>query len=71
MLKGIDDDIIETVLVEDKDDEYERALEIATKKHSSYKDDDRNKIYRKLGGFLQRKGYSFDIVSKILKELLG
>lgn len=69
-LKGIPDDIIESVLVEDKEDEYERALKIAQKKYSTYKDDDRNKIYRKLGGFLQRKGYSFEIVNKILKELL-
>lgn len=71
MLKGISDDIIDSVLIEDIEEEYERALEIATKKYSSYKNDDRNKVYRKLGGFLQRKGYSFDIVSKILKELLG
>lgn len=71
LLKGIDEDIIVSVLVEDENDEYERALQIATKKYSTYKDDDRNKIYRKLGGFLQRKGYSFDIVNKILKELLN
>lgn len=71
MQKGISENIIEAVLIEDINLEYERALEIATKKYLSYKDDDRNKIYRKLGGFLQRKGYSFDIVSKILKELLG
>lgn len=70
LLKGIDEDIIERVLVEDDDEEYERALEIARKKYSSYKDDDRNKIYRKLSGFLQRKGYSFDVVRNILKELL-
>lgn len=71
MLKGIDEDIIESVLVKYEDDEYERALKIATKKYSTYREDDRNKIYRKLGGFLQRKGYSFDIINKILKELLG
>lgn len=69
-LKGVDSDIVERVLDENTADEYDRALELAIKKFSSYKDDDRNKIYRKLGGFLQRKGYSFDIVSKILKELL-
>lgn len=69
-LKGISDAIIESVLVEDKEEEYERAFIIAKKKYSTYKDDDRNKVYRKLGGFLQRKGYSFEIVNKILKELL-
>nr|WP_300003202.1 RecX family transcriptional regulator [Tissierella sp.] len=70
MLKGIDEAIIENVLFEDLDEEYERAFKIAEKKYSSYRDEDKNKIYRKLSGFLQRKGYSFQIVSKILKELL-
>lgn len=69
-LKGISDNIIESVLVEDKKNEYERALKIAQKRYSTYKDDDRIKSYRKLGGFLQRKGFSFEIVNKILKELL-
>lgn len=70
ILKGVDEEIIENVLLENEDDEYERALEIATKKYSSYKDIDKDKSYRRLGGFLQRKGYSFDIVSRILKELI-
>jgi regulatory protein len=67
--KGISQEIIEGVLEEDED-EYSRALKLAKKKMSSYKNDDRNAIYRKLGGFLQRKGYSYDSISKILKELV-
>lgn len=66
--KGISQEIIEEVLM--KDDEYPRALELAKKKMSSYKNDDRDKIYRKLGGFLQRRGYSYDCISKVLKELI-
>ncbi|MBU5437420.1 RecX family transcriptional regulator [Tissierella sp. MSJ-40] len=68
--KGISQDIIEEVLEIDKDEEYERALELAMKKFPSYKGQDKNSIYRKLGGFLQRKGYSYDIISKVLKEIL-
>ncbi len=68
--KGISDHIISNVLVEDQEDEYERALEVAKKKYPSYKNDRPDAIYRKLGGFLQRKGYSFDIVNTILKELI-
>ena len=70
MLKGIDDDIIDNVLTEDGESEYDRALEVAIKKYQAYKNDSKDKIYRKLGGFLQRKGYSFDIVNRILKELI-
>ncbi|QQY78968.1 regulatory protein [Keratinibaculum paraultunense] len=69
--KGIDNTIIEKVLEEnDNEDEYNRALNLAKKKLPSYKNDDKNAIYRKLGGFLQRKGYSYDCIFKVLKELV-
>ena len=69
--KGISSDIIQKVLEEDKDEEYLRALELGKKKLPSYKNDDRNAKYRKLGGYLQRKGYSYECVSKVLKELVN
>lgn len=68
--KGVSREIIEEVLEDQSGDEYERALETAKRKLNSYKSDDKNAIYRKLGGFLQRKGYSYDIVSSVLKELV-
>lgn len=68
--KGISKEIVEETLNIDPQEEYEAALELATKKLNSCKGDDRNSIYRKVGGLLQRKGYSYDIVSKILNELL-
>lgn len=67
--KGISDEIIDEVLDED-DTEYTRALELAKKKLPSYKNDDKNAKYRKLGGFLQRRGYSSGCVYKVLKELV-
>lgn len=68
--KGVSQDIIDEVLVSDKDTEYEMALELGLKKISKYKGDSRDAIYRKLGGFLQRKGYSSDIVYKVLREIV-
>jgi len=68
--KGVSKEIIETILDIDSAEEYEIALELASKKINSYKGQDRNAIYRKLGGFLQRKGYPYDIVSKVLGNLL-
>lgn len=68
--KGISKDIIEKTLNIDPEIEYERAMELARKKMKTYKEQDKNAIYRKIAGFLQRKGYSFDIISKILRELL-
>lgn len=68
--KGVSKDIIDEVLVIDSDDEYERAIELANKRIKSYKNDDKAAIYRKLGGFLQRRGYTYDVVSKVLREVL-
>lgn len=68
--KGVDESIASEIVEKYSDNEYERAMELATKKVKSYKNDDKNAIYRKLGGYLQRRGYSFECVSKVLKELV-
>ena len=69
-LKGISQEIIDRVLVVDKDDQYELAKELAEKRIKSYKNDSTNAIYRKLGGYLQRRGYSYEIISRVLRDLL-
>jgi len=68
--KGVDKSIIDQVLQADFEEEYSTALEVAEKKLASYRSDDKNSQYRKLGGFLQRRGYPYDVVSKVLRELL-
>ncbi|MCK9444201.1 MAG: RecX family transcriptional regulator [Tissierellaceae bacterium] len=69
-LKGVSRNIIDKVLIIDKSDQYEAALELAQKQVKKYEGDSSNAIYRKLGGYLQRKGYSFDIISKVLRQVL-
>ncbi|WP_432663397.1 regulatory protein RecX [Wukongibacter baidiensis] len=70
--KGVNEEVINEILDEeiDYDKEYSIALECAKKKMKAYKGDERNAIYRKLASYLQRRGFSYDIISKILKELL-
>lgn len=72
--KGIDrnivDDIIYEISLENEDLEYNMALELAQKRLRSYRNDDRPKKYSKLSGYLQRRGYGFDIVSRVVKEVL-
>lgn len=69
--KGIEDSIAQEVLENiDEEVEYNTALNLAQKRMRTYKNDDRNAIYRKLGAFLQRKGFSYDIIKRILKEIL-
>lgn len=68
--KGVSKDIIDKVLAPDYDVELEMAMELALKKMPSYKNDDYNAIYRKLGGYLQRRGYSFDIVRQVMNKVV-
>jgi len=68
-MKGIPESIINKVL-KDYDDEYSVALELARKKINSYKNDNKSAIYRKLGGFLQRRGFSYECILKVLRELV-
>lgn len=75
--KGIDKKIVEDALEQffDNDsvkyDEYKAAKELAIKKLNLYKKDDKAAKYRKLSGFLIRKGYSYDIVNQVVSELLS
>lgn len=72
-MKGIDSEVISNEIedIVDDDEEYEKAKEIAIKKlETTYKNDDKNARYRKLGGLLQRRGYSMNVVMPLLKELL-
>lgn len=69
----MDRHIIEKVLEEivDNDEEYERALELAERKvNGSYKNDESDARYRKLSSFLMRRGYSFDIIKKVMEKAL-
>lgn len=70
--KGVDEEIIQTVLEEEigDDTEYNIALESAKKKIKAYQGQERNTIYRKLAAYLQRRGFSYDIISKVLRELI-
>ena len=70
-LKGINRDIIDNVMEEliDEEDEFEKALAIAEKKVQSYGNIEDYKKYRKLNDFLLRRGFDYDIVSKVITTL--
>ncbi|MBN9388376.1 MAG: RecX family transcriptional regulator [Chloroflexi bacterium] len=83
--KRVSRDIIDTVITEqlealqeeaDRNGENEgqpveetQALEQARKKARSYAADAWPDFYRKLGGFLQRRGYGFDITGKVARQV--
>ncbi|MDY2918852.1 MAG: regulatory protein RecX [Anaerococcus sp.] len=66
--KGIDEELIARALDEliDSDDEYEKALYFAEKKaRGDYSFENKNKVYRHLAS----KGFSYDIISRVIGEL--
>lgn len=70
MVKGVSRDIIDKVLVVDRDEQLDMARDAASKKMRSYRKDNKKDIYRKLSGFLQRKGFTYDVISGVVRETL-
>jgi regulatory protein len=69
--RHIDPDIIEDALSEiADDDERERALELAHKRIGQLNSVDDDTAYRRLNGFLARKGYSSEIIRAAVESAM-
>lgn len=67
--KGVAKETIDEALQDlSQDDEFEAAMELVRKK-SKYKNLDRSGAYQKIGGFLSRRGYSYDVIKKVINEI--
>ena len=70
--KGIAASDIQDVLSQiDPDDEYENAKYLAEKRLKRLKGEDKNKINQKIYQHLAYKGFSYDIIKRVLRELLN
>jgi regulatory protein len=72
--KGIDKEIIDTVLAETAEtsgNDLEMARLLAQKKKEKYKNLSRDEVYKKLGGFLMRRGFTYDIAKRSIDEVFG
>jgi len=69
--KGIDRDLIEKTLNDyQEEEEIKLARELAQRKlKRSYQNLDEVTTKRRLYGFLQRRGFSYDTIQEILKEI--
>lgn len=69
--KGVSSEIINECLDEfvDEDNQFELAIELGRKKVRTIKTDDFNILYRRVGSFLQGRGFSFDIIKKVMSVL--
>jgi regulatory protein len=71
--KGISKDIIQQVLEEDTEDvpdEFTQAKNLIAKRVAKLQDEPRHIIYQKVGAFLARRGYSWDVSKKAIDEQL-
>ncbi len=68
--KGISDEIIESFAASDPALEYEMALEIGTKKFRGLMRYENDVIWRRLTGFLIRRGHSSSTALRVTSELL-
>lgn len=71
--KGISDELIEEALSErgrDKDDRS-MAIELLEKHKKKYSGMELQERYRKAGGFLARKGFSFDVIKAAIDSVFG
>jgi regulatory protein len=67
--KGISKEIIESTIESlDKESEYQAAIDLVKNK-SKYQNLSKEDAYKKVGGFLSRRGYSYDIIKKVISEL--
>ncbi|MBU4310557.1 recombination regulator RecX [bacterium] len=71
--KGIDRELIEKTLSNYREEEeIELAKELAQRKlKRSYQNLDKVTTKRRLYGFLQRRGFSYDTIQEVMKELRG
>lgn len=72
--KGIDESIISERLEDmDSNTEAEALVKIAENKYNQLvkREDDKRKLYKKLGDFLIRKGYSFEDVKHVLNKFIN
>ncbi len=69
--KGINGAVIKNVLEEfnNTKNERDKAYELAKSKLKKIKDSDKHKQYAKLARYLTSKGFEYEIVSKVLREL--
>jgi regulatory protein len=69
--KGIDAETSKQVIAEADLDEVTAATDLARKRLSTMKGEDPVAIKRKIGAYLARRGYGFDVVRKALERATG
>jgi regulatory protein len=70
MVKGVDKHLVEELLSENTEDPFEMGLAAAQKKLISYQKLEPKEFKIKMGQYLQRRGYSWEVISRVVDTLL-
>lgn len=65
--KGLDEDMFEPLL-KGAEDDFETAKTLFEKKKEKFANLSKFEFKKKMSGFLQRKGFSFEVINKLFKE---
>ena len=68
--KGIAQEIVDQVLPEDEEGEVEQALKTAQKKLRSYQKLDPQEFKQKMGQYLARRGFGWEVIKETLDRLV-
>jgi regulatory protein len=68
--KGLKGEVIEEVL-KTQVDEFSLALKAAQKRYPRYKDLDQREFLRKMGQFLERRGFSWETIKEVVEQIQG
>lgn len=66
--KGIENNILESV-INIYEEDIDKLTRLVLSKYKNIINEDKEVIYRKVGGFLQRKGHSYDTIKKIINKI--
>lgn len=69
--KGISKELIDQALEEEYHEELDELVDMVEARYSSILHDKSDKRFRRIGGFLQRKGHSYDTIRKVLDRIDG
>lgn len=67
--KGISKEFIEIAIKEEYHEELQELIDLVKSKYSSIIHENSQKRYRRIGGFLQRRGHSFETIKKVLDSI--
>lgn len=72
-IKGVSDIIIQEIFEQSDDatlSEKEMANSLVKKKITRYKNEERNVVYQKVGHYLARRGFSWDVIKRAIDDNL-